>query len=165
MNKTGFTLFEVSIVIMLVVLMVSLGMGYFRVIDRTLVRMELDKLYMLFVKLQQRARYEQKNLEISFDAVNNSYTYGNTVEKLAQGTQFGIIPNAKGPPSSPTTVLKNPVTFVDQRVIFYADGTIQAGTLYLTNTAHTILYALSCPISQVSYIRRYIFDKHWILVA
>lgn len=165
MRKTGFTLFEVCIVLALITFMVVMSMGYLQLVDKSLVRNELDTLYMVFVKLQQRARFEHKPIELVFDVSQNSYTYLNTSEKLAPGIVFGVLSGVHGPPSQPVHPIHNPVTFPRQRVIFFPDGKIQPGTVYLTNTAHTVLYALSCPISQISYIRRYIFDQKWALLS
>ncbi len=170
MMKPGFTLVEMTVVVALIALLCFLGFGFVSLFDRTLVNAELDKLYIVFVELQQRALVEHVPQQLIFDINNNSYKYNSNnttqrTERLARGVQFGVIPGAKGPPSQPTKLLGNPSTFNNNTVIFYPDGIIEPGSIYITNKAHSVLYSLSSSVAQISYIRRYIFNESWCLLS
>ena len=88
--------------------------------------------------------------------------------KLPEVIKFGFLLGAKGPPSSPSTPINSGITFkkVEDNVykaLFYADGKIQAGTVYLIDKDQQFMMALTCPISQVSCIRKYRCDSgKWI---
>ena len=60
-----------------------------------------------------------------------------------------------------------PVSSVDtlsetslQKVIFSPDGKITPGTIYLTDFKKNIMVALTCPIGNISYIRKYQYDNN-----
>ena len=43
----------------------------------------------------------------------------------------------------------------------YPDGIIQSGTVYVIDSSKKCMYALSSPISQVSYLRKYSYNGKW----
>jgi len=139
---------------------------------------EVEKLYSVFNYLQQSAITTGKVKILEFNLENNSYSYKEvknnnfdhniiTVdknEKLSLNVKFSVINGIKGPPSTPTNYLNKPVTFIDNKVKFYSNGTIQPGTVYLTDSKKQYLYAITVPISQVSLIRKYKYLGKWILL-
>ncbi len=167
MKQHGFSLIELMIALALLVFLVRLGLGAFAIYDRMVVRMELERLYMLFVYLQRRAVYEARAHTVQFDSEHQAYSRLPKIrEHLTKGVIFGVTSGAKGPPSQPSELIHTPVTFPDQCVTFYPDGTIQAGAIYLTDTRHRYGYALTCAVAQVSHIRRYMLsDKKWVPIA
>jgi hypothetical protein len=88
--------------------------------------------------------------------------------KLPDAVRFGFIPGVSGPPSSPGKPITNPITFKDfgqgkYKVILFVDGKIQPGTVYFVDKNRNFMMALTCPISQVSFIRKYNYDKgKWV---
>ena len=99
------------------------------------------------------------------DRNSNSYRYKNSMHILPASVCFGTAPGVKGPPSSPDFVISNPVTFKDSAIIFYPDGVIQAGAIYLTDNRKRCTYALSCAVSKVSYLRKYQYTNRWDLIG
>ena len=164
LNK-GFTLFELCIVIALCASMMMLSIYVSSYMDRLLVYREVKLLYSLFVNLQHKALIENKQQQVSFDATNNSYSHGGITHKLSKGVNFGTQPNILGPPSSPTYIVQDPVTFDGKSCIFFPDGKIKSGSVYLTNASQVISYAITCPIAQVSYIRTYNYHQGWHLLS
>lgn len=84
---------------------------------------------------------------------------------------FGFLENAKGPPAEPKKLIKISVTFPkvedvtkNYTVVFWVDGKISPGTIYLRSKKKNYMTAITCPISQVSLIRKYYYnDNRWIL--
>lgn len=166
MNQRGFSLLEVTIVLALVLVMCGLGISFsWRLFDTTLTRLEFDNIYMLFMQLQRQALIDRKTHTIQFDPVHNIYRWDGHEHALPAPVLFGTIPKASGPPSSPSRPLVTSITFPENKVTFSPDGHIQPGTLYVTDATKKILYALSCPVSDISYIRRYTFDTQWHLLS
>ena len=51
--------------------------------------------------------------------------------------------------------------------MFFKDGTVSAGIIYLIDKNKTAMYALSCGISSISYLRRYKYidiSNKWLLL-
>ena len=140
---------------------------------------ELDKLFVTFSYLQQKAIAGNKKYSIIFDQINNSYSYqleNSQFEnseilqyKLSDGIRFGFIDGVMGPPSNPTKKIEKSINLkklliiqieiLDDRVSFWPDGRISHGTIYLVDKAHKYMGALTCSVSQVSYIRRYKYEN------
>lgn len=133
----GFSLFELTIVIALISFIALISLEGFSWYDQYRVHQELDHLYTFFCTLSLRACAQQKPLTITLADI--------------------ILDPA-------VTISQN--TFVQNRIIFFPDGKIQPGSLYLTDTQERYLYALTIPVGQVSYIRRYRYDHHrWVLLV
>ena len=75
-----------------------------------------------------------------------------------------------GPPSTPIKPIKNRITFKKNKqgeffVEFYSNGKVDSGTTYFVDKNHKNMFALTCPISQVSYIRKYQYLKNkWVII-
>jgi len=82
---------------------------------------------------------------------------------LSQPIQFGIMPNIKGPPSSAHTLITKPISFKNNTLVCYPSGIISAGTIYMTDNKQC-MYALSCPVGYVSYLRKYRYANGWKLI-
>lgn len=164
MRVNGFSLMELCIVIALCALLVSLGTSFFAVHKRMLVRMDFDALYAVCVSLAQRAVALQQEQKLVFDGAAHAYSV-NGQRYTMSAAYFGVPIGAMGPPSDPHAIITDPVHFRDHTILFYPDGKIQAGTVYLTDSDHTIGYALTCPIAQFSYIRRYQYMTTWEVLA
>ena len=168
---SGFSLIETGIVLMLLSALMCLGMHSFQEYDRLLLHNELNRLYMLCIAYSQRAALQQRPYEITFSSTNSQIINitepsQEEIHHLTNGTQFGILTSVKGPPATPQNFITQPITFVGNKITFYPDGKIQPGTLYLTDTNKRWLYALSCSVGTLSYLRRYRYEQNkWILMA
>ena len=77
---------------------------------------------------------------------------------------FGFIEGIKGPPSAPRKLIIKPITFHNNAIEFYPQGTISSGTLYMTDKNKHHMQAITCGVSHVSCIRRYIVTGNkWLL--
>jgi hypothetical protein len=130
-----------------------------------IVRAELEHLYTICYYQQRRAIMCNKPQSIEFDCKNNSYTANEHRYKLPFHVQFGVPSGVQGPPSSPHALIHHPITFKNNTVTFHADGVIQPGALYLTDTSKRCCYALSCSVAQVSYLRKYRYNNGWHLIS
>lgn len=164
MTKSGYFLIEYAIALALLVLLVTLSFQFADVYNRCFVRAEVEKLHSLCLYLQRKARIENSAQYLAFDTSNNSYQSDSIKHKLTNGVIFGFIEDVKGPPSAPLYSISNSVTFKESKIVFHPDGTIGAGTIYLTDRRKSCLYALTSGIAQVSHLRVYKFDKKWTLV-
>lgn len=163
-NSVGFTLVELCLVVLLFAIVTALTSAQLSFIHRMIVRAELEQLYATCCVMQRRALLEGLPQKLQFDLVSNSYRYQKTVHKLPTSVRFGAAPGVKGPPSGPENVITSPVTFKDNQIIFYPDGVIQSGAVYMTDMRRRCTYALSCAVSKVSYLRKYQYTTQWRLL-
>lgn len=164
--QKGFFLINLAIACSLLVIIVSLSVSQTSFFRRFLIRSEIEKMYTLFFYLNQRALVSNKEQTLHFDATKNSYQSGKKTEKLAVSLRFGILPDAFGPPSQPTKLLTQAITFVDNTVHFYPDGTISSGSIYITDNDHALLYALTISVGHISYLRKYRYSNgSWIQIT
>jgi len=161
MRASGFVLFELILVLGLLVIIIGLAMVNLSFLNRHLVATETEKLYATCLYMQRCAMVSGQEQQLAFDTQAQTYMYGVTRESLPVGVSFGFIPGVKGPPSSPSTPIHAAVTFTGSKISFYPNGLIQAGTVYLVDDKKQCMYALSCPVSQVSYVRRYHYANGW----
>ncbi len=164
--SNGFTLVELSVVLALCMLVGTLAMINFSWLDRVAVRTELDTLYATCHYLQQRARATNTPQELLFNPGTNSYSYSTAQFSLPHTVQFGVLPGIMGPPATPTHAITQPITFVGNKILFYPEGIIQAGAIYLKDTKNRVQYALSSGVSTVSYLRKYQYTGgEWKLLS
>jgi hypothetical protein len=124
-------------------------------------KQEIEKLAIICRYLQQAAMMSNAPKTLSFDIKKCCYSYGGTSEPLSNSVEFGTLAGAMGPPSNPTRQIQAPITFENERIVFYPDGIIQPGTVYLISKDKQVMYALSSPVSQFSYMRIYKYDGSW----
>jgi Tfp pilus assembly protein FimT len=148
-------------IIGLLVLCISGNTMFF---NRSITRAQLEQLYSMCHLARQTALATNKAQTILVDIATHTYSWGSRKESLPRTIRFGFIPGTQGPPSNPTTILHTPITFAGNKITFYPDGIIQAGTLYLVDEQETIMYALSNAVSQFSYLRMYRYDGTWHLL-
>jgi len=170
-TKSGaaFTLIELLLTLSILLIIVTIGIPHFLNRDQFLLQHELEKLEVVCTYLQQKAAASNQKQTLIFDPQANSYWYIKNSKKiinpLATPLIFGFLNNAQGPPSQPTKPITQPITFgVDEttgalQAIFLPNGQISPGTVYLIDKHKKIMGALTCPISQVSYIRRYLYQN------
>lgn len=113
--------------------------------------------------MQRRALVMRQKQILYFDIAHNAYTFEDRTHTLAKGVQFGIMP-VKGPPASPSKPLEKALTFKNNQIVFYPDGVIEAGSVYLTNDKKDQLYALTVAVAPYSYLRTYCYADTWRLL-
>lgn len=162
----GFLLIELIVVMSLILLISTLAIPSVWFLKRQAVCSEIEKLHLAFSYMQQLSQVNGTDSYLNFDIKNNCYSFDNHLTKLSQGVEFGFINGAKGPPSSPSKIINSPITFTNNKVTFYANGQIQPGTAYLVDSKRQFMYALSVPISQISFIRKYSYNHNsWNLIS
>lgn len=159
----GFTLIEMLVVLMVIALLAGLAVGNLRMFNGILLRMELSKLYTVAVCAQRTAQSSGQPQEIIIDVAGRSYSYNQHRYQLPRGISFGAAPGVFGPPGSPTHAVLTPHSFSKDHIIFYPDGVIQSGAVYLTDGVHTC--ALTVSVSAISFLRKYRYDGAWHLVS
>lgn len=162
--RRGFSLIELMIVVAITLVMATLALMQTSWISGILIKSEITQLAATCQHLARISKLKKCDQEIVFDIAHNSYTFNGQTHTLAQSLRFGVPQGVKGPPSAPTHALTNPVTFANQRIVMSPSGIIQAGTVYITDSGNKRLYALSAPISQISFLRIYRYDGKWHLV-
>ena len=160
MLKRGFTLFEVLLVIGLMSCIVYLSCSVLILSHQSVLNYEIDRLSSVILSLQRKALLENQTQKLIFDPPHNSYK-ADVPHLLSRGISYGILPSVKGPPSRPTHVLKQAITWPADTIYCYPDGTISAGAVYLTDG--TALAALTCDAAEVCHLRRYSYKGSWKL--
>jgi prepilin-type N-terminal cleavage/methylation domain-containing protein len=162
-KQSGTTLIEIIVVIAVLTILVSLATPGFNFLRKQSTLAELDKLHIVCNLLQKQAVSSQHKQYFILDSKYNSYFYCNHSEKLPSNILFNFIDGAKGPPANPKKMIHHAITFKNNKITFHKNGTISAGTLYLTDKNKQNMYALTIPVSQVSFIRKYKYKKNkWI---
>lgn len=157
----GFSLIELAIVLALLGIMIKIVMVNGTYMHHLVAKQEIEKLSMICRYLQHAAMMSNVPKVLIFERAKRSYSYDGSRESLPISVEFGVLAGAKGPPSNPTRQIESPITFENERIIFHPDGIIQPGTVYLISKDKQVMYALSSPVSQVSYMRIYRYDGSW----
>ncbi|MCX5922237.1 MAG: prepilin-type N-terminal cleavage/methylation domain-containing protein [Candidatus Dependentiae bacterium] len=163
-KHSGFTLIELMVVVAIVSVIAVLTFTQVRFLDGALMRAEVDKLYGMCMYAQRCAMLTNKKQVIIVDKAAKSYTYNGRCERLPDAIDFGFIAGVKGPPSDPRGDITSPITFKDDQIIFKPNGIIQPGSIYLVDTQKKSMYGLSSSVAQVSFLRKYRYDKKWGLL-
>jgi prepilin-type N-terminal cleavage/methylation domain-containing protein len=159
--KQGFSLIELLVVLALIALLVSLVRIPAHSFTQTSGFTALNILCSHCMALQRKALKDHIDYTIEFDPIHNRYTLEGREYTLPSQVIFGHVPGSKGPPSAPEHPIETPITFQGNRIVFYKNGTIQSGTVYMLHTKTQRMYALSCPVASFSFLRRYRYDKKW----
>lgn len=161
-NKQAFSLIELCIVLAIIIIMTTLAITFFVNQKEPYLIAEAYTLRTRLWQLQQEARVENKQKSLIFNESNSSYSFGNENHKLSKYVKFGTLRNILGPPSSPKKLLRKAITFKSKKITITPQGILQSGTVYLIDDAGQLLYAVTVPISGISYIRIYRYrNKQW----
>jgi prepilin-type N-terminal cleavage/methylation domain-containing protein len=160
----GFTLFELLIVMMMILILCSMTIPLVVKNSSQALQQELEKLEITLLYLQQKAMGSDQEQQLLFDVLTHSYSYMSHQKwvryTLPPEIQIGFIPAALGPPSHPTIPITSPTTFPLVKnstfcVKSFQTGNFSPGSIYFIDKNKKTMGALTCAISQVSYIRRY----------
>ncbi len=160
----GFSLIELMIALAIFCLIITLTYTNVSFLEQSMVHHEINKLASIAHYLAGRARTTNQEQVLQFDRFARSYTFNGRKETLPMGIEFGVLSSVKGPPSNPIQAIANPITFKQEKIIFHPQGIMQPGTVYLIHKKSQQMYALSCAVAQVSFLRKYRYDKRWILM-
>lgn len=164
-KQKGFSLFELLIVITLLTTLSLLVGTTYTWLNQLVVQAEVDNLYSTCRYLQRCALITGKEQELIFDQSQGLFSYHNHEYHLPKQVTFDVLPEIKGPPSSPTLPVQHAITFVNNRIVFHPDGIIGSGTVYLVDSAKQYLFALTSPVSAISYLRKYKYVQNkWQLI-
>lgn len=168
-DKTpGFLLVQFTIVLLILSVIATLTFNYFSSFERFIIQAELEKIAMLCFFLQHQAIAANRETLLSFNTATNSYTHNTAKNSLSLGVNFDIMPNTYGPPSNPTKLLTTGITFDNNSIRFFPDGSMSAGAIYLTDKNKRWCYALTSGISHITYLRKYSYQpdqKKWLLLS
>lgn len=165
--KTGFNLIEILIYITILGLILALFSNIMHFNQNSFIKLELDKIYITCIYLQKKAILTQEKQILFLDSENNLYKFENITHKLNKNVIFGITKNMVGSPGAPDNIIKKPISFQKNKIIFYQDGIISSGSLYLTDLNRSVVYSLTCSVATINYLRKYkLGDKlnNWILI-
>lgn len=166
LNKSGFLLFELMLVVALVGILAMLGISSFEYLQHILVHNDAERLYSFILAERAQAMAKGKQQELRVDVAKNILIGAGMYGILSNGVIFGAPNKTFGPPSQPSEHIKNPCTFVNNTLILESNGTINAGSLYLTNSKKSCCYALTVPTGSYPFLRLYKWDaKKWHLVT
>lgn len=162
-NKPGTNLIELLIVFAILALLTAIIVPSISFLKQQAIANELDRLQTICIFLQKQAIYTGKKKILTFNANEGTYFYNQQRIELADNVMFGVMDGVMGPPANPEGPITSPISFPNQKIIFYPNGTISAGTAYLTNRQKTAVYALTIAVSQVAFIRKYRYqNQQWV---
>lgn len=162
-KKNGFSLIECAIVLGILVILISFATIPTGRLQKAMVQAQIQLFCITCIYLQQLAIASGVEQELVLDKKNQTYSYCNEIQKLAHPILFGILPNIKGPPAFPSQIVHDPISFPHKKIFFYPDGIISAGTVYFVIPSSNQLYAVSCGVGAVSFLRKYCYDGKWHL--
>lgn len=160
-NKTGFTLFEMTVVLALIATIATLCLPTINFFKRNTGHLAVETLRMTIMMLHQRALTTGKQCTLVFDQCNHTYSYNSDVVKLPATLRFGVQPGVLGPPSAPKSPIKKSITLPAHRVRFGPGGIIDAGTIYMVDSSINVMYAITIPVTHDPYVRAYRYTKQW----
>ncbi len=153
-------LFEIMLVVALIALFSVIGFVSFKRFNGTSITSDIAVLSLLLHTAATRATSLKKKQTITIDEHDSALIYDGTRYSLQEGFSFKVLPDIYGPPSAPQGLITQAVTFVDKKIVAHTDGTLQSGTLYITDSQ--VQYALTTPVSAFSYVRAYRYrDGIW----
>ena len=160
----AFSIVELLLVLAAVAILCSITIPKFFSLQERALDHDIDKLFMVCSYVQQKAISRHEPQQIIFNKQKNSYTYLGLHGKkkainLSHGIQFGFIPGVLGSPGDPKTPISMYSTFKANMqqpgIIFFHNGAASAGTVYFVDSKQKLMGALTCGLSQVSYVRKY----------
>lgn len=175
--KSSYTLLELCVVLAIITLLCLLGVPMIVNHDEYTILRELEKLEAICMYLHQRAIATQKDHELIIKTQQNIYEYTINAHialfRLPDTINFGWLPSALGPPGNPIAPITQECSFPKLNgqnhshvVKFISNGQFYPGTLYLTDRKRRFMGALTCSISRVFYIRKYLYKSgQWLVQA
>ncbi len=185
-HNVGFTLSEIVWTLSLVQLIIALSVPFIFWSKRITVFHEMQRLYATLQYAQRKALIERKPCTLVFYPERGSYALDHE-HVMDASVIFGIQPGLCGPPSAASHQITDAITWPHKKIVFYpldhaknsagtstlgtntlgtsALGASTSGTVYMTDTARSCCYALTCDASYGSILRRYRYKGKWELLS
>ncbi len=164
LTAKGFSLLEITVVLTLIALLVTFTLYNFDFFTRNALHAEAEKIAALIRTSRMSALATHRLISLTINIQHNTLCTLQYQEHIRKGIHIGVIPNSFGPPSRPEQPLTSACTFAHNTIIFYPDGTVTPGTLYITDTHKRYMYAITCPIAHTFYLRIYSYEqRRWHL--
>ncbi len=151
-------LFEFLLIMVIVMVCSTIGFITYTSFKNVSFSHDAAQLRVLFHTAATRARCLKNKQHLMVNAYNSTLTFNHETYTLTSGYRIGVLSNVYGPPSSPNKLITNPVTFTEGAIIAHPDGTLQAGTMYITDGQTQ--YAVTTPVSAFSHIRVYRYKNN-----
>ncbi len=158
-KSSGFSLIEFILVFALIALLAMFAIPSMSFLHRRMVKADAEQLLSTMLFMQREAMCSNSKKNLKFLASKNKYQYDGITISLSHGVLFGVVMGAKGPPSLHMKSPKAAITYQNQEILFWSDGKMSSGSVYLTNHSHDVMYAVTTAISHVSYIRMYTYYR------
>ncbi len=150
MARKGFMLLELVLVCVLVSFLAFCTSVSFRVFGELRVRMACNRLYLIFLSLQQEAVSSNKEVTLTFLKNQNAYKVKDGLIHHLQDPVMFKAPSSRA------------LTFSHDRVVFYPSGHTDAGSVYLSNKEGACFYRISTTIAAHTYVSRAAYeDGSW----
>jgi type II secretory pathway pseudopilin PulG len=172
-KKHAFTLIELLIVATIIMFLCVIGIPTITTDNEYFLQQELEKITIVIHSLQQTAIVSQIPQTIAIEPAANHYSFIKNAQKVAfslhPALSFGFLPTY-GPPADPVGPITHIATFPEEKGVFYikilSNGKISPGAVYIVDKQQKSMGALTCGVSQVSYIRRYVYKTNqWQLLT
>lgn len=164
LERSGFLLIELVIVLALVTVLLALTVPVARYWKNSLLQLQLQHLATDIYYMQQRALLSGREQRITFQLADNSYSINGKKYELMRSIQFGALSAVLGPPAQPKQIIVKPCSFADNAIKCYPNGTISSGTVYLKDTENYAMAALTVPVGSFPALREYMYKNKWIQV-
>lgn len=165
-KQKSFSLIEIFISLFLLALILIIAIPNTAFFEKEILKSETEKLFSVMLFLQQKAIATNKPQKILLNTSKNQYSYETfnktNIIQLNDKISFDFLKDCQGPPADPKNIITKPITFplvkntTDTFVInFFCNGKLNAGTIYLINKKNNYMMAITTPISNISFIRKY----------
>ena len=158
-QRFGVSLLECCLVIALIACIAKIGISHLSFLYKLQVQSEIERLHATICALQQQSITTNAEKTLTIDDDQNSYSYNGSTHKLPISLQFGFPKGALGPPSSASNPISKICSFTNNAIIFWPNGMIKSGTIYITDKKKQYAYALSNAVGSVSFLRIYEYRK------
>lgn len=146
--QQGFSLIELSICVALIAFIGTLCVPALLNHTTQSVRVEALLFKTTCWYLQQKARAINAPITLKINPIAGSYTFNNQTHLLSPQVKF----------SGPA------ITFADNTIIFYPQGTQSSGSVYFSDQRGQTQYALTAAVAGVPYVRMYhLIHNNWQL--
>lgn len=164
-SNTGFFLIELMVVCAICALCACLSLVCVHEFNHFLLRTHLDYLHSTCLCMQKTAMLHGQEFKIMCDEHNHALYIEGREQKFPTHIKFGFLPTGCGSPGSMQESLTKAITFKNNTIHFYPDGTISSGTLYITDARQKAMYALTSPVGSISYLKKYKYENaRWKLL-
>ncbi|MBU1007871.1 hypothetical protein KKA53_02230 [Candidatus Dependentiae bacterium] len=169
MDRRAFSLIELVVACLILFLVLSLSLPRQNFLTKKVVQSELKTLRTTIHYLQQKSIASNTTQTLTFSLATNTYTYQQAnktiTHTLPRQVKFGALAHTLGPPAKPIRPITHAVSFTKNRILFHPNGTISPGTIYLIDRNRTVMYAITCSVAHVSFLRFYQYgNTGWVLV-